>query len=1107
MPAQNHIKDFLRRVQAKRARTLALRAAYFLLSYLAVAALFGALLFYHFPAARDYREILVGLFVLGLGGVAARLLGGIRGFSQDEAALLAERRHPGLNNALINASQLEPRLEEAAADAQFSRELIREQLQRTRALIANLSPASILPDERPAAGRTLLLVTGLIFGLALWSLPDLFPRAIDHFVNAPQPPPAEVARTGDEAPPAAGAVKYRVEDLRLEFSFPAYSRLAGRTIHPSDGKVEALPGTEVKVLARVTPAPEGAELVLGGRDHFSMRPEDTSGFKSSFLVKEQGFYQFLVKDAAGEKHLLSKKYPITPVPDQAPQVVLFLANPKPVYYDNGKVQMFFEGSDDYGITGIDLVAFVGGKETRQRVERMKGNEREAKGSYTWDLAQTAFEPGDEVQYFLEIIDNDNVLGPNKGQSETFSFTIFDSRQEQENLILLQEELTEKLIAQLGTSLVEGAALAQAPADMMKWKNLLISTSDNLIDIIGLAQRIQEQAEKLESFPRPYLNLLKNIISGLTHIRQEQIETLEKIKNTVLKTTPVGYSDFQVTELNDRLVAHLETDVLFLVRMTNRQKMDQVMDLDNQLAKLTDQLKDEFEKLKDKKAPSATPEIKAKLDQIRQTMQKIMDQLSRQTQALPDEFLNPEAFKSLNLEEFSAALDNIMKLADEGKMDEALKALEKTMEDLKTMSNQLDQARSQMDNLVDMEMMGKLEDSLKKINDLEKRQKELLEETTEIGKSLRSAQAEFFEPQINDLFAALKKDVNAIQTLLKDNGRFLEGHPVMKRLLELMDRQADLNRQVREKNQAALDEKKEVDRQKIFSELKRLRHDLSETMQDIDALRVLSFRDYMTALPPIMEKYDTLEELAGLADLNEFNQLFKNTYPEIFQWQNNMRTAHNRREDIGNRMDTDLREVTRLNSEISKKLGSMMRTLQESDQTLLSENNKAELERQAPKQGAMQQETEEMARRFGEMNQQNPMVSPELSAKMSRTGRHMKRAESNLKGHSVEKSIDAENQALKELQDARNLLKEIKDANNEMAQNGQESSTLKFGTGRARDARRGGSARMQKEQVDLPSEDVYKVPSEFREEILKAMKKGTPKSYERMVMEYYKELVK
>ena len=45
-----------------------------------------------------------------------------------------------------------------------------------------------------------------------------------------------------------------------------------------------------------------------------------------------------------------------------------------------------------------------------------------------------------------------------------------------------------------------------------------------------------------------------------------------------------------------------------------------------------------------------------------------------------------------------------------------------------------------------------------------------------------------------------------------------------------------------------------------------------------------------------------------------------------------------------------------------------------------------------------------------------------------------------------------------------------------------------------------------EKVLLPSEDQYKVPSEFREEILDAMKKETPKNYEQLVNEYYRELV-
>jgi hypothetical protein len=148
----------------------------------------------------------------------------------------------------------------------------------------------------------------------------------------------------------------------------------------------------------------------------------------------------------------------------------------------------------------------------------------------------------------------------------------------------------------------------------------------------------------------------------------------------------------------------------------------------------------------------------------------------------------------------------------------------------------------------------------------------------------------------------------------------------------------------------------------------------------------------------------------------------------------------------------------------------------------------------------------MQQRFDKMNQQNPMISPELSAKMARTKQHMKRAESNLKAPNIKRSISSENNALTELQETRDMINEFKNSNSQNSKQSKSSSPMKLGSGSARDGRRGGTSRMKKEQVHLPSEDHYKVPREFREDILKAMKKHTPKSYERLVNEYYKELV-
>ena len=220
----------------------------------------------------------------------------------------------------------------------------------------------------------------------------------------------------------------------------------------------------------------------------------------------------------------------------------------------------------------------------------------------------------------------------------------------------------------------------------------------------------------------------------------------------------------------------------------------------------------------------------------------------------------------------------------------------------------------------------------------------------------------------------------------------------------------------------------------------------------------------------------------------------------------MRTTRNQREDIGHRLGQELREATRLNAEISKKLGSLKRSIEKNGQSLLTDKEKTKLNKLANREKEMSQQAEEMRELFNKMNQENPLLPPSLSQNMGNAGRNLKNAQNRLKARQVQRGIDSENRALKSLQETRRLLNEIKNSGTQMSDRGNKEAPLRLGTGNRRDPRRGGSLRMQKERVLLPSEDQYKVPRAFREEILDAMKKQTPKSYERLVNEYYKELV-
>ncbi len=60
---------------------------------------------------------------------------------------------------------------------------------------------------------------------------------------------------------------------------------------------------------------------------------------------------------------------------------------------------------------------------------------------------------------------------------------------------------------------------------------------------------------------------------------------------------------------------------------------------------------------------------------------------------------------------------------------------------------------------------------------------------------------------------------------------------------------------------------------------------------------------------------------------------------------------------------------------------------------------------------------------------------------------------------------------------------------------------------AQQAMQQGGRGMDREPVKVPGAEAYRVPKEWREEILEAMKEGAPKGYQDLVRRYYRELVR
>ena len=369
MDSYSKIHNFLNRVQAKWNRVHYTQVTYYVLTLIAGCALATGLFFYFQSPLLSYGWTSLILFLLGWWFYFTRSFSRI---DRDQAALLTEAKYPELKNSLINAAQLERHLTDQK-ETPFSLSLIREQLQRTQSEIQNLNPDLVVSDQLTVPARNVFLLTLLALTTATVLLTGFWKQV--------SPDSQELAKTQTiqsenkkNSQVADSQADYQIENLSLILEFPAYTKLKKRIL--TQGSLKALPGTEVKITGNSNLPVESAELVVNNRDNFVVDVSGLKNLKGSFMLREKGHYQFMVKPPEAEKVLLKEKYSIELEKDKSPQVILFPTNPKPVYYETDSVQMFYEAHDDFGIRQINLIAQVNDTTLTKSIKRFKQPEKD-----------------------------------------------------------------------------------------------------------------------------------------------------------------------------------------------------------------------------------------------------------------------------------------------------------------------------------------------------------------------------------------------------------------------------------------------------------------------------------------------------------------------------------------------------------------------------------------------------------------------------------------------------------------------------------------------------------------------------------------------------------
>ena len=207
-----------------------------------------------------------------------------------------------------------------------------------------------------------------------------------------------------------------VKRLRLHYQYPAYSQLPDR-IEEEGGDIQGLPGTRVALEVTANKPLSKAALVLD--DTLSLAAQlDGATARIALQIERSGAYHIALVDRKGATNRDPIRYAIQVREDQKPVIAITDPGRDSDLPESLKVLLKAEASDDFSVEEIALVYRVNNSPEQRRALPINP-QREVLVSHIWDLSAANLLPEDRIYYHLEALDNNQVAGPQKGQSRQY----------------------------------------------------------------------------------------------------------------------------------------------------------------------------------------------------------------------------------------------------------------------------------------------------------------------------------------------------------------------------------------------------------------------------------------------------------------------------------------------------------------------------------------------------------------------------------------------------------------------------------------------------------------------------------------------------------------
>ncbi len=949
------------------------------------------------------------------------------------AHLLAERLpDPVLRRGLVPGFELAGELEHAGP-VDFSRSLARAHVDGVAEAASRADLAAALPDRgvRLAAKALFASSMVLVFCAAFFSAP--LGRGLRLLVLGKDAPAPKVSTAAE---PITG-------EIELTYTYPAYTRLPTRVVPNTNGDISAPKGTQVSLRTRADREVAQAMLVVGNAA-LPMEVKQSRELSGSMVVGGSGNYRFRFLGKRGSTLAEGPPIPIAVEEDTAPKVSLLAPMADLEVDPKSQVKVRWEAEDDYGLAEVALVYQLPGVGKPQRAVLKRGGTppRRASEDYVWDLNAPGLMPGDTVSYFVEAKDNDEVSGAKTGTSRTQKLKIFSEAEHNRKMLQRIEQAWEKLVVLLADRL-------EAPD--RKREGL---TPDKIRSQAAVDSRAQELAREFQDAafalrkdkaPAQLAGAVELVAAGLMQKTRATADARESL--AVWLGRGANLDSEPVRRLQRAIAAEIaeeEKDVLYLEALVDQQRIEDLKALTRELTARRRELGDLLEKYRQAPDEETRDRLVREVARLKERMGDLMRRMAELSRSVSDEHLNAEAMEELSQTgEMLSSLDKLQELLHQGKVEDAMKEMEKLGEALDQMEKSLQQASQEFQSAEFDPAAKGLQEFARDLDQLEGDQQQLLEATQKVRANYKKALDDRLQAKGRDFVERLRAKVADARQKLRD----------------VQNRHAFFRE----------------------DELKRAR----EAVEELDM--ALATKDFDQAQESAAK---ALAHAQSVAEEYERQANDLGRFPNAARQPLTAEAAHNAASTKASL--PPLREVSR-----------ELESLFPSPAMAMSEQDRQQLRQQAQRQEQLQKKADQLSQKMDELNQEAPLFPEEAKQMLKQAGSRMGRAQGQLSSRNPTGAMAEERAALDQLGSLKKGLQ--KDSGGGGGGGGMPWPWL--GPGAPRSGQDGSGRRRQDDEVKIPGADQYQVPAEYRKDILDAMKQSAPPKYQDQVKRYYEEIVK